>query len=268
MYERIEYDSIKNKYNNSDYYYIKPYGKYCKLEIFNNTCKIYYNNEVIESKSIFIDMELNKRTVIMGYYRKENQNDIFVCCHVLYYKGKKVSFQNMHEEIWLLCDIIEKDIDINKNRRIFSSMTQYIELRLLSYSMDINELLLKTMNESSYSIICVRGLNNYEMIMHKKYMVFNIIADENPDIYKLYHNNDGDKIYYGNTCVMDYEMSKKMNKDFRKIRENDRLDYIEESEDEEDFESEELWLKEGKEGYYVCEYHDNLKMWIPYDKII
>lgn len=264
MFQRIQYENIKN---DSDYYYIKPYGKYCKLEIFNDTCKIYYNNEVIASKNLFIDNELNKRTIIMGYYRKENQTDVFVCSHIQYYKGKKVSFSTMHEEIWMLCDIIEKDIDMNKNERVFSCMKEYVELRLLSYSIDINELLLKTMDESSYSIISVRGLTSYEMIMHKKYMVFNIIADENPDIYKLYNKNDDEIVYYGNTCVMDYDMSKRMNNDFRKIRENDRLDYIEESEDDDDFEKEELWLKEGKEAYYLCKYHEVFKIWIPYDKI-
>jgi hypothetical protein len=56
-----------------------------------------------------------------------------------------------------------------------------------------------------------------------------------------------------------------MNNLFRKIRENQNLDYIEESEDEEDFEdsNENKYVDLNKILLMECFFHNKFKKWIP-----
>jgi hypothetical protein len=65
--------------------------------------------------------------------------------------------------------------------------------------------------------------------------------------------------------IPDYKTSVMMNKLFRKIKENDNLDTLEESDDEEEFENE----KEDKFVYLdknleiKCYFHQKFKKWTP-----
>ena len=56
-----------------------------------------------------------------------------------------------------------------------------------------------------------------------------------------------------------------MNTIFRKIRENQNLDYIEESEDEEDFENidDNKFIDLEKSIYMLCSYNRKFQKWIP-----
>ena len=56
-----------------------------------------------------------------------------------------------------------------------------------------------------------------------------------------------------------------MNKLFRKIKENDNLDYIEESDDEDDFQNIEpdKYVNLQKSLQMECVFHNKFKRWIP-----
>ena len=56
-----------------------------------------------------------------------------------------------------------------------------------------------------------------------------------------------------------------MNKLFRIIKENDNLDALEESDDEEEFENEQLdkFVKLDKSEKIVCQYNYKFKRWVP-----
>ena len=95
--------------------------------------------------------------------------------------------------------------------------------------------------------------------------VFKVTADVEPDIYNLFFYKNGLEEYYDIACIPDYKTSVMMNKLFRKIKENDNLDAIEESDNEDEFE-------DGKEDKYVylersfklnCEYNHKFKRWYP-----
>ena len=95
--------------------------------------------------------------------------------------------------------------------------------------------------------------------------IFKIMADVEPDIYNLFIYNNGVEEYYDLAFIPDYKTSVMMNKLFRNIKENENLDAIEESDNEEEF-------QDSREDKYVyldrsfkmnCEYNNKFKRWVP-----
>ena len=81
-------------------------------------------------------------------------------------------------------------------------------------------------------------IENFNKPQFKLPTVFLVTADIQFDIYHLFvYGKESKQIYYNVAYIPNYKTSVFMNKIFRKIRENDNLDYIEESEDEDDFEN-------------------------------
>jgi len=72
-------------------------------------------------------------------------------------------------------------------------------------------------------------------------------------------------VYYNVAYIPNYRTSVFMNSLFRKIRENTNLDYIEESDDEEDFEDvrEDKYVDLQKVVYMECVFQPKFKKWIP-----
>ena len=109
--------------------------------------------------------------------------------------------------------------------------------------------------------------------------IFRVTADVQYDIYHLYacgqhkqtergHNTRLDSfanIYYDVAYIPNYKKSVFMNGLFRNIRENRNLDYIEESDDEEDFENtrEDKYVDLKKELFMECSFHTKFKRWVP-----
>jgi len=96
--------------------------------------------------------------------------------------------------------------------------------------------------------------------------VFQVTADLQFDIYHLHAYGLNNKpTYYGVAYVPTYKSSVFMNGLFRNIAENKNLDYIEESEDEEDFQnvSEDKYVDLEKTLLMECTFHPKFKKWIP-----
>jgi hypothetical protein len=86
------------------------------------------------------------------------------------------------------------------------------------------------------------------------------------DIYHLYCCNEkGEEVYHDLACIPDYKTSLLMNRLFRKIKENDNLDALEESDDEEEFqnEKEDRFVFLDREYTMSCSYHYKFKKWVP-----
>lgn len=100
----------------------------------------------------------------------------------------------------------------------------------------------------------------------KKEYVFLIKPDIQNDIYHLFAiDNDSKESECGNAHVPDFETSVMMNKLFRIIKENDNLDALEESDDEEEFENEQLdkFVKLNASEKMWCQYNYKFKRWVP-----
>ena len=101
---------------------------------------------------------------------------------------------------------------------------------------------------------------------YKYNTVFEVKADLQPDIYHLFAYGSKKKaLYYQIMYIADYKTSVMLNQIFRKIRENENLDYIEESEDEEDFQNTELdkYVNLNKVVLFECKFHRKFKKWYP-----
>ena len=102
--------------------------------------------------------------------------------------------------------------------------------------------------------------------LYKQYVVFCVVADIQFDIYHLYAINAFNKfVYYNVACVPDLKTSVYMNSLFRNIRENNNIDYIEESDDESDFEniSNDKYVDLNKHINMECIFNFKFKKWIP-----
>ena len=101
---------------------------------------------------------------------------------------------------------------------------------------------------------------------YKYATTFHVIADIQFDIYHLFaFGKNKSLVYYNVACIPDYKTSIFMNGLFRNIRENKNLDYIEESDDEDDFENvaEDRYVDVNKTLLIECIFSPKFKKWIP-----
>jgi len=96
--------------------------------------------------------------------------------------------------------------------------------------------------------------------------VFVVMADIAFDIYRLYaYGIAKELVFYEIAYITNYEMSVFMNSIFRNIKENMNLDYIEESDDEDDFENIEIdkYVDLKKTAFIECKFNGKFKKWMP-----
>ena len=118
---------------------------------------------------------------------------------------------------------------------------------------------------------------DYSKPQYRYPTVFQVTADIQFDIYHLFvYGKNAKPVYYSVAGIPTYKTSVFMNGLFRKIKENTNIDYIEESDEEDDFQNTD-------EGKYVdinkvllveCLFNQKTKKWIPlrladkYSKIV
>ena len=96
--------------------------------------------------------------------------------------------------------------------------------------------------------------------------IFQVSADIQFDIYHLHaYGKNKSLVYYNVAYVPNYNSSVFLNGLFRNIRENRNLDYIEESDDEDDFQNTSLdkYVDMNKKLFMVCVFHPRFKKWVP-----
>jgi hypothetical protein len=101
---------------------------------------------------------------------------------------------------------------------------------------------------------------------YKQITIFKVTADLQFDIYNLFcYGRNKTCVYYNVAYIPNYKSSVFMNKIFRKIKENDNLDAIEESDDEEDFENIDYdkYVDLKKYVFMECKFNMKFKKWIP-----
>ena len=107
---------------------------------------------------------------------------------------------------------------------------------------------------------------DYSRIRDGMRVRFAVKADLQCDIYRLYALDHNDKrIYYNTAYIPNYITSVYMNTHFRTVKENQNIDFIEESDDEDDFQNTDIDknVDLDKEIIFECEYKHKFKRWIP-----
>jgi hypothetical protein len=96
--------------------------------------------------------------------------------------------------------------------------------------------------------------------------IFKVMADIQFDIYHLFaYGKNNQQVYYNIAYISNYKTSVMMNGLFRNIRENKNIDYIEESDDEDDFQNMDIdkYVNIEKVLLMECIFHQKFKRWVP-----
>jgi len=155
--------------------------------------------------------------------------------------------------------VIELDEQTNNKVAVSSCGKKTVTTKLYSPFVSTNTFI----NKNGYSFI-------YNKPQYKKRTIFEVMADIQYDVYLLYAYNNTIKtnekhLFVDVAFISDYKTSIMMNSIFRNIKENVNLDYIEESDDEEEFENEkpDKYVYLNKKVNMECQFNYKFKKWMP-----
>lgn len=185
----------------------------------------------------------------------------FVCENIVYNKGHAYTFNTWNELMYDTYTLIQKNIKntpFTKNNIVLSlPITKILPFNLKDITSTI-----------TYHIYCFQFINpNYKNVYIKKhtqtqYVQLFVKPKIKSDVYEVldYNNNN-----IGICHIPDYKTSVMMNAVFRNIIENRNLDYLEESDDEDDFEniSYDKFVDLNKKEVFTCVYNNKFNMWVP-----
>lgn len=107
---------------------------------------------------------------------------------------------------------------------------------------------------------------DYNKPQYKYSCIFNVCADIQYDVYHLYAcGKNNELVYYNVAGIPTLKTSVFMNSLFRKIKENQNIDYIEESDDEDDIQdmAEDKYVDLNKNLLIECTFNYKFKKWVP-----
>tara|TARA_Y100000816_G_C26083738_1_gene571571 strand:+ start:846 stop:1841 length:996 start_codon:yes stop_codon:yes gene_type:complete len=208
-----------------------------------------------------------KGTIVYGTIFNIKKHTFFNVENIYYFKGENISGEYQIYKLQYMNNLFNhiKQIAYTNNQIIFG-------LPIVRYN--YSELLQELQN-TPYEVYAIQNRHlyfndtfyNQKITIDKKiYATFLIKATIMTDIYNLYLKDDYDEyIEHKQAYIPDIKTSIMMNKLFRNIRENENIDYIEESEDEEDFEniSMDKYVDLKKECVMKCLFIKKFNSWIP-----
>jgi hypothetical protein len=249
--------------------------------------------------------ELAYGTIVYGTVFYHQFNRFFSIEDIFFYKGNDISRENWGNKLTKIHKMFTNDLDqlsYNKHYIVFglpliaqtNNELQEV-LKNIKYKIDtIQFRLYNKTNSYLFMKYCnylnekkdqVRPIQKVEPIQkvdpvkksepiikkveqnrNLKESVFLIRPDIQDDIYYLYSlNSERKEEKVGIAHIPDYNTSSMMNKLFRIIKENDNLDALEESDDEEEFENEKVdkFVKLDTSHKMVCQYNYKFKKWTP-----
>ena len=279
---------LKILYNsNIDYFVLKPNGKksilwftYNKKEILCILILLNSNQIFSEQNSYYkFDITFNdhlcyNNVVLFGYYFSEKNNNYFILENIYNFNIFNNFINNndinnnyqlrliLFKKLFYYCDLTNKNFNIRlplilENLEDIFKTIYNINYRLYSIS-------LYSKNKYLGNYI----LNNNKNQNYKFRAIFKITANTQYDIYNLYIIDNNKEIFYDYALINSYKLSIYMNKLFRKIKENENLDYLLESDQEDEFEDIDTFkfIQSNKYYNFECVYNEKHKKWIP-DKI-
>jgi hypothetical protein len=260
--------------------------------------------ENIKIATCSFNSELSYGTILYGTTFYYKNNNFFSIEDVFYYKSKNVSTYNWNSKFELFGKLMKHDIRqvaYNKSFLVFGlpimSKTCYdIKEKINNVNYRINCYQFRSFHKKNVSeYILLKDINNNQPVetkcdinlshttisysnknkkinmpttfkhITKREIVFKIKPDIQNDIYHLYALNNGSEIYYDVAYIPDFVTSVMMNKLFRNIKENQNLDALEESDDEDEFENdkEDRFVFLDKSYNMICAYNNKFKKWYP-----
>ena len=263
----------------ADYYSIIPKGPKAILWFTyihkKNVCLLLHldnkdNIKFIEKIVMCFDKKLSYGTIIYGTVIKSYKQNIFCCENIHYCKGKNIEKIKNIQKLTIFNNLFSQEL----SQKTYTTKSIKPVLPL----MDTNyENIIKLANNVNYSVYGVKySKNNFDIgierivVNQKLEGVFKVVPHINSDIYHLYCLKDMKDHFVGNAMIQTYKKSVFMNNIFRNIKENTNLDYLEESDDEEEFENIDpcKFLKTNKDIFMRCIYNNKFKKWEPIEKTL
>ena len=221
--------------------------------------------------------ELFLGTIIYGtslYYLKQS---FFFIEDIFSYKGVELKFTNWGEKMIKIQDLLKKYLQNNYyfvfGVPVFCKTNQDVKNEIKKIKYKIATLQFKSFYKYNfflymkYDYYNKMKLNNSHILKsNNNQVVFEIKPSIQNDIYFLFYLNDqGKEEYYNIAYIPNYNTSVMMNRLFRIIKENDNLDKLEESDDEEEFENEreDKFVYLNKSYKMICKYNHKFKKWYP-----
>lgn len=277
---KLFYEKNTHKKVNADYYVAVPYGK----KYF-----AWFTHHDNENVCIFIEIKVGKDgefkilssqvapvafksslslgTILYGTILP--RTNFFCAENIFYYKGENLNKKTNKERLTLINGIFKNEIrqiSLLPREMIFGTT-----LISNSFKWLIKEI--TTLPYQVYSIQCKNYTNhNAQKMLYKSYeereqsketQVFVVQATIGVDNYQLF-DKKSDK-FVQIAYIPNFQTSKLMNSIFRTIKENDNLDALEESDDEDEFEntSDDKFVDLEKRVDMECRLHPTFKKWVP-----
>ena len=246
----------------SDYYFSIFYGKkyYLWFTYENNKhiVKLYDDkNNFVENISLCYSKHLYGLILYGIIYN----NKYFIIENICYYQNKQFK-KNNKDKLFLLKEIFNNYKPLKYDKFI-------LNMPIIDSNYDN---LLSQLEKYKYIVYGIASANydnnHYQIHKYKQNIVrsFIIKAEFQSDIYSIYNDNMDfiDYLYIG--C---YKDSVKMNQIFRTIKENDNLDYLQESDDE-DFENTnyDKYVDLSLSIKMECVMSNKFKKWIPIKQVV
>lgn len=273
-YEEKVYKKVYCKF---DYYTAIPYANkyFAWFKTFNNRNTLYIMElntrkksilNIVKYHSCFSDKLCSKTGTLLYGSIVTNKNLKYFCIEdIFFFSGKDLANYNKREKIKLLEKMLKNDM----KQQFFSKSSIVFCLPIMTNNIsDISKLIYN----SPYKIWSIKyNCFNNNKVFFEKVSIFNIFANFivkatiSPDIYNLYVLTNNKLAFYKNTVVRNYKNSILMNNLFRNIKENNNLDLLEESDDEEEFEniSASKFVNLETKLLMKCKYNSKFKIWEP-----
>jgi hypothetical protein len=273
----LSYDQLLHRKIHSDLYILIPQGN--KVFIWftfyqnQNICVIMHVNKYniitkVEETCMCFDKSLAYGTILYGTCFNYNNMKFISCENICHYKGDDINDKLFIDKFKIMKKIFHNELQQKAYTKDFAILgLPYItdnlhkafeEIKFIPYP--INSIQFRNWkNNKSEGMMINKETKTNECI-------FKIKANIEQDIYDLYCKGyNGDMDLYGNACITDYKTSVMMNNHFRFIKENLRLDRLEESDDEEEFENinDDKFVNLKKIVYMKCIYMKKFRKWKP-----
>ena len=299
----LSYETISHKKVSSEKYQIAlaiPQGKkyYAWFSFYENRNVCYLLELTREKKigkitmqTIPSTMELSLGTIVYGTM-VESEFPVFVIEDIYFYKGicvKQFVFSQKMGIIENMFAHTQKDRELSfalpcmwkydetegdLPKKIMDTcgyVIHHIQYRSLCDILPYVNLSAKQKPDTKPTILLQNTLRvtqkfDYSKPQYKYPTVFEMKADVQFDIYHLFaYGPNSSRVYCGVAGIPTYKSSVFMNGMFRNIRENKNLDYIEESDDEDDFENVDFskYVNTEKTIIMECGFNSKFKKWIP-----
>ena len=273
----LSYGNILHRKVQCDLYKIIPMGVKCLiwytywkgddvcylLHLNNNSESI---NRVEKTCACFNkSLCYGKGTMLSGHLFTYNGVNVMAATDVHYYKGIDLYNEKNNKKQDILNEIMSKETRQN----IYNNKQLLVALPITTTSYN---LAIELAKKCIYPVHSISTINNFEnnSVGYYKYTssyegeaFFLIKSQISCDTYMLYIENDNNP--HGFAAITDYKTSKMMNDNFRTIRENNNLDLIEESDNEDDFENinQDKYVDLNKVLTVRCLYIRKFKKWKP-----